>query len=351
MPETVLLTGITGFVGLHCAAECLRNGYAIKGTLRDLSRRDEVFEILEKEVPGSASAITLCEADLLKDDNWNDIAEGCALALHIASPFETHPPKNERDLIEPAVEGTLRVLNAAAKAGIRRVVLTSSMVAVWYGHPPRRYAPFTEQDWTNPDGRTVSAYTKSKTLAEINAWDFIKSPKANGMELSVINPGVIFGPNLGSQTSASAEMIIQLMNGTMPGVPRLGYAAVDVRDVAHAHVKALFVPEAVDSRFICAIDHVWWREIAQVLQAHFARRGYKVPTNVLPDLIPKALAIVRKDVRAVLRDLGAERHIDNAHIRNVLDWEPRILDEMVVAMAESLIAQGHIKTPKKKKAA
>ncbi len=347
MPDTVLLTGITGFVGLHCAVQLLREGYEIHGTLRDASRQEEVMTILAQEVPEARDRVRFFEADLMSSEGWAEAATGATYAMHVASPFVNYVPKNEKELIEPAVQGTLRLLSAAANAGVKRTVVTSSMVAIWYGHPPNRYKPFSEKDWTNPDSRVVSAYARSKTLAEMNAWDFINTPAAKGMELSVINPGLILGPNLGSKPSTSAEIITQLMNRKTPGVPHLGYPPVDVRDVAVAHVKALTVPEAAGSRFVCCIDHVWWQEIARVLQAHYERRGYRIPTTRLPDFLPKWLAKFRSDVKLALPDIGAERHIDNGHIRRVLGWDPRLLDEMVIDMADSLIAQGHIKKPKK----
>jgi dihydroflavonol-4-reductase len=256
-------------------------------------------------------------------------------------------PKNENELIVPAREGTLRVLRASRDAGVKSVVLTSSFAAIGYGHEPQE-APFNETDWTDPNGSDVQAYTKSKTLAERAAWDFIAREGA-GLELSVVNPVVVFGPVLGADYSTSILLVQRLMDGAVPGCPRLSFGVVDVRDVADLHIRAMTHPAAKGERFLAvAGDFMSIVEIAKVLKARMGASAKRVPTRQLPDWLLRLAALRDPTIKFILPELGKKKNATNEKARRLLGWAPRSREESIVATAESLARLGLLKgSPKK----
>ena len=249
MPETVLVTGGSGFLGLHTILQLLDRGYRVRTTVRSPAGEAQVREI-------AGDGIEFFAADLLADDGWAAAADGADFVLHVASPFPGVAPDHEDDLIIPAREGTLRVLRAARDAGVQRTVVTSSFAAVGYGRRELGDHVFTEEDWTDPSA-DIGAYIKSKAIAERAAWDFARGE----MELAVVNPVGIFGPVLGPDRSASIGLISALLGGAMAGgMPRLAFSVVDVRDAADLHLRAMTDPAAAGERFIAAAgDGVWLR--------------------------------------------------------------------------------------------
>ena len=236
--DLVLVTGGTGFVGVHVVLRLLQASYTVRTTLRSLEREAEVREMLRYAGVDAGERLSFARADLMHDEGWPEAVAGCRFVHHVASPFPAAPPKDENELIVPAREGTLRVLRAARDAGVQRVVLTSSFAAIGYGHDRKRTTPFTENDWSNPDSPDTPAYQKSKTLAERAAWDFI-AQEGRGMELASVNPVGIFGPTLGRDVGTSVGIIQNLLEGKLPGMPRIRIGLVDVRDVAELHVRAM----------------------------------------------------------------------------------------------------------------
>lgn len=339
-PTRVLVTGATGFIALHCIQQLLEAGYAVRGTARSKRRGDAVAEILRPHLsdPALLERLEIVSADLTADAGWPEAVGGCQYVLHVASPFPSAPPKDESTIIVPAREGALRVLRAAKAAGLERVVLTSSLAAVLYGVD--RNKTFSEADWSNPDDPRIGAYEKSKTLAERAAWDFAR---ANDLDLVAINPGAVLGPCLGPDMSTSGEIVRKLMNREFPACPDLHFAMVDVRDVAAAHVAALKAPDVSGERFLCAGPDCSLREIADILARHYGPKGYRVPTGRLPGFLMRVFAIFDGTARLALNDLGRPARIDNQKIRTKLGWKPRGLEEMTVAMAESLIAHGLVR--------
>ncbi len=331
---TVLVTGASGFVGIHCVAALLKEGYQVRGTVRSLAREAALRKTIEKFVDAN-DRLTLVEADLLKDAGWDKAVQGCDYVLHVASPFPLGEPKHEDDLIIPAREGTLRVLGAAAENKVKRVVLTSSVAAIAYGHPKEK-TQFNENDWSMADSPTIAAYSKSKTLAERAAWDFVKSLD-NGMELATINPGLILGPLPDTHARTSGVLVQSLMLSTTPGLARMHFNAVDVRDVAAAHISAMTTPEAAGQRFVCVSDSFWIKDVALLLKDEYAEKGYKIKTNVFPNWIVRFVAIFSKEARATVDSLDRELFVDNSRIKEVLNWKPRDMKEMVLSMAESMI--------------
>ena len=329
----MLVTGGSGFIGSYCILDLLRAGHRVRTTVRSPDREATVRELLGAE---SAEALSFATADLTADAGWPDAVSGCDFVLHVASPFPLGPPKHEDDLIVPAREGALRVLGAARDAGVKRVVMTSSFAAIGYGTSPRD-TPFSEEDWTNPDGEDVSAYAKSKTLAERAAWDFI-AREGGGLELSVVNPVGVFGPVLGSDFSTSLQLVKRLLDGAMPGIPRVAFGIVDVRDVADLHRRAMTDPAAAGERFLAvAGQFMTVAEIAALLRERMGAEAKKVPTRMLPNWLVRLVSVFDSSVRQIVPELGKQREASNAKAKSVLGWAPRSNDDALVASAESLL--------------
>lgn len=336
---TVLVTGASGFIASHCIIQLLEKGYRVRGTLRTPSRGDSMRKIIAEHVnPGDR--LEFCKADLSSDDGWAEAVKGCTYVLHVASPLPKEPPKHEDELIVPAREGAIRVLRASSNEGVKRVVMTSSLAAVLYGHVRDGSRVFDESDWSKLE-TTPGAYEKSKTIAERAAWDFVESlPADKKVELATINPGLVLGPVLEKDSGTSGELIRKLMAREFPGSPNLGWAPVDVRDVAAAHLAAMTTPEAAGQRFCCAIEHAWVRDVALILDKHFRDRGYKIPTGKLPNFVLRLVALFDKTTRLVVHELGQRQDISNKRIKEVLGWKPRSLEDMVVSMGETMIKHG-----------
>ncbi|MBT3337872.1 MAG: aldehyde reductase [Anaerolineae bacterium] len=333
---TVLVTGASGFVGIHCVAILLKEGYQVRGTVRSMEHEEALRKTLSKLVDAD-DRFFLVETDLLSDSGWDKAMQDCDYVLHVASPFPLGEPKDEDDLIIPAREGTLRVLRAASRNGVKRVVQTSSVAAIAYGHPKEKIN-FDESDWSVPNSPTISAYSKSKTLAEHAAWDFVQNlPEDNQMELATINPGLILGPLPDTNPRTSGVLVQSLMQSVVPGLARMHFNAVDVRDVASAHLAAMISPKAAGQRFICVSDSFWMEDVALVLKEAYASQGYKIKTNVFPSWIVRLVALFNKEARATVDSLDQELHVDNTRIKEVLGWQPRNMKEMVLSMAESMV--------------
>ncbi len=333
---TALVTGASGFIAMHCILQLLEQGYRVRGTLRTPAREKNLRQTLARHIDAD-NRLEFVTADLTSDDGWRDAVEGCTYVLHVASPLPRELPKHEDELIVPAREGTLRVLNAAAEAGVQRVVLTSSIAALVHGHPRDGSKTFNENDWSSTNG-DIEPYPKSKTLAECAAWDYVNGLDGdNKLELAVINPGLVLGPILDRDYGTSGELVRKLMRREVPGSPNIGFAPVDVRDVAAAHLAAMTIPEAGGQRFCCALEFIWMQEIAKILDDHFSGRGYKISTRRVPDFLIRIVARFDKTVQLAVGNLGKRSDISSEHIRNVLNWQPHSVEEMVVAMGESMI--------------
>ncbi len=347
--ELVLVTGGTGFIGAHCILQLLQGGYQVRSTVRSLSRESDVRQMLRVGGVDAGDRLSFAAADLTKDGGWADAVRDCAYVLHVASPFPPAIPQHEDELIVPAREGALRVLRAARDAGVKRVVLTSSFAAIGYGQKPKG-RPFNEEDWTDPNGDDVRAYVKSKTLAEKTAWDFLKA-EGGALELSVVNPVGVFGPVLGPDYSTSILLVQRLMDGAMPGCPRLYFGAVDVRDVAGMHITCMTHPGAKGERFLAvAGEFLSIAEIARVLKQRLGAAARRVPTIELPDFLVRLAAMRDPAVQQILPELGKRKNGSNEKAKRVLGWQPRSNEECLIATAESLIALGLLKDSAKKAA-
>jgi dihydroflavonol-4-reductase len=312
----------------------------VRTTVRNLNRESDVRAMLKAGGQEPGDSLSFVAADLVSDAGWREAVAGCDYVMHVASPIPTNAPKHEDELIVPARDGTLRVLRAARDANVKRVVLTSSCGAIYYGHPPQK-EPFDETSWTIVNDE-LTAYVKSKAIAERAAWDFI-AREGRGLELSVVNPAGIFGPLLTADASSSTELIKRLMNG-MPGAPRIYFGVVDVRDVAELHLRAMTHPSANGERFIAVSgDSISVVDIARMLRARLSGAGKRVPRFQLPDWTVRLAARRDPSVRQLLPLLGKIRNATSEKARRVLGWSPRSNEEAIVATAESLIRLGLVK--------
>jgi len=347
--NTVLVTGGSGFVGSHCILQLLAAGHKVRTTVRNLNRESDVRAMLTRGGAQPEDRLSFFGTDLGSDAGWAEAVRGCDYVLHVASPFPPTVPKHEDEIIVPAREGTVRVLRASRDAGVKRVVLTSSFAAIGYGHPPRT-TPFTESDWSNPDSTEISAYAKSKTLAERAAWDFIAS-EGEGLELAVVNPVGVFGTVLGPDYSTSILIVQRLMDGAVPGCPKITFGAVDVRDVADLHMRAMTNPAARGQRFLSvAGEFLALIDLAKILKERLGPAARKVPTRQLPNWMVHIASVFDPAVKQILPELGKVKNASNEKARQLLGWAPRSNEEAVVATAESLIDLGLLKAAGSKKA-
>ena len=339
--STVLVTGGSGFIGSWCIVRLLEQGHVVRTTVRNLAREGEVRAMLRNGgvADGGGERLAFFAADLEKDAGWADAVAGADYVLHVASPFPAATPKHEDELIIPAREGALRVLRTASAAGVKRVVLTSSFAAIGYGTPPLG-RPFNETDWTDPNKPGLAAYTKSKTIAERAAWDFVA--KENGkLELSVVNPVGVFGPVLGPDYSTSIVLVKRFMEGDVPGCPKLWFGAVDVRDVADMHLRCMTDPVAKGERFIAvAGDFMSMVEIAKTLKARMGAAAAKAPTRELPNWVVRLAALRDPALKLITPELGKRKNATNEKARRMLGWTPRSNEECIVATAQSLLRLG-----------
>jgi nucleoside-diphosphate-sugar epimerase len=347
--STVLVTGGSGFIGAHCILQLLAAGHQVKATIRNLKREGDVRAMLRTGGADAGDRLTFFAANLESDAGWKEAVSGCEYVLHVASPIPPGVPKHEDELIIPARDGALRVLKASRDAGVKRVVLTSSMAAIAYGHKPQN-EPYSEKDWTDLNGRNVAAYPKSKTIAERAAWDFI-AKEGGALELSVVNPVFVQGPVLGPDYSPSIMVVQRLMDGAMPGCPKLYFAIVDVRDVADLHIRAMINPAAKGERFIASAgDTISMLDLAKVLRARLGDAAKRVPTREIPNWVVRLVAMRDTAVKAILPELGQIKRVTNEKAKRVLGWQPRSNEEAIASAAESLIRLGLLKDSVKKAA-
>jgi dihydroflavonol-4-reductase len=344
--KTVLVTGGSGFLGGWCVTELLRRGHLVRTTVRDLSREAEArttVRILLSEAEERASVgswaeaddrLSVLVADLLSDTGWEEAVRGCDRVLHVASPFPLVQPKDPDELIVPAREGTLRVLRAALQAGASRIVVTSSVAAVGGGNKTSTRR-LDESDWTDLDDSALTPYARSKTLAERAAWDLVEE-MGETERLAVVNPGAILGPVLSANRSPSLEVVQRLLAG-MPGVPRIGFNLVDVRDVADLQIRAMSAVEAGGKRLVAVRSFEWMADVARVLREQLGPDAAKVPKRSVPDLLVRALGLFDPSVRSVVGQLGRKQEYSSGQAEELLGWAPRPIEETIVECARSMI--------------
>ncbi|MFN3303796.1 MAG: NAD-dependent epimerase/dehydratase family protein [Roseateles sp.] len=335
MPR-ILVTGGSGFIAGVLIRQLLAAGWQVHATVRDLAREPALRKLLGV-APGDEH-LRCFRADLLHDAGWAEAAAGCSHLAHVASPLPVGVPRDANELIVPARDGALRALKAARDAGVQRVVMTSSVAAIAYGHGPGEHR-FTEANWTRLDVPGIPPYVQSKTVAERAARDWV-AREGGGIEFCTVNPSVVLGPVASSDYSASVVIVQSLLQGRIPALPRIGFGIVDVRDVAELHWRALTAPGMAGERFIACGGFTWLRDIAAVLREELGADARRVPTLQLPDWSVRLLAKVSPTVRAAASELGVVRHQDASHAREVLGWVPRAPREAILATARDLMRLG-----------
>ena len=340
--STVLVTGGSGFIGSQAIVQLLAAGHRVRTTVRSLQRESEVRSMLRQGGAEPDAPLSFVAANLEADAGWNEAVAGCDYVLHVASPLPIGAPKHEDEIVVPARDGALRVLRAAHSAGVKRVVLTSSFAAVGYGHATQATV-FDETYWTDPDVPGTTAYVKSKTFAERAAWQFVAAA-GRGLELSVVNPVVVLGPVLGADYSSSIQIVRRMLDGEIPGCPRLSFGVVDVRDVVDLHLRAMTYPQANGERFLAvAGDFMSVRDIARLLKLRLGDRARRVSTLPLPDWLVRLAAVGNPTLRQVLPELGKIKNATSHKARALLGWSPRSSEECIVATATGLQQLGLLK--------
>ncbi|MDC0586761.1 aldehyde reductase [Gammaproteobacteria bacterium] len=333
--DKVLVTGATGFIALHCIKQLLDQGYEVKGTVRSLTKKNEVIDSMKINSLHPEN-LSIVYADLLKDEGWNEAVEGCRYVLHVASPFVLEEPDHEDVLIKPAVDGTLRVLNACKENRVEKVVLTSSFAAIGYGNDEKI---FDETDWSNTDS-IIGAYAKSKTLAEKAAWSFASELSDHEkFKLTVINPVAVTGPMLSDDIGTSNTIFVQLLDGSIPACPRIHIGFVDVRDVAKAHIFSMTEEKTNGERIIVSEKEMFFAEMGRVLKD----AGYaKSPTREIPDFMLKIMAVFIKKLSGMKRSVGRKVISDKSKAKELFDWDYITAEDSAVESAKQLESMGLI---------
>ena len=334
--EKVLVTGATGYIGLHCIQQLLDQGYAVNGSLRSLERKDEIIKSLESHNT-STEHLKLFSFNLNEDEGWDDGMEGCDYLIHVASPIALER-KSEDFFVKPAVAGVKRALKFAKKHNIKKVILTSSVAAIFHGIELKEY--YDENDWSDPENPSIDHYSKSKTLAEKAAWDFIEA-EGKPFEFSVINPALVIGPSLSNDLGESNKAIQMVATGKMPVAVPLQFGYVDVRDVAAAHILAMQKQASDGERFALAEKDMWYEDVAKVLREN----GFnKAPKLSVPVWAAKILANFSPELKMALPYIGRVRSVKyTSKAKDLLGWNPRPAEESILATANQIKDLGLIK--------
>ncbi|MEM1149865.1 MAG: aldehyde reductase [Pseudomonadota bacterium] len=333
----ILVTGATGFIASQLILDLFDKGYDVRGTARDASKAKRLNKILT-DYAGRPIDIELISADLGGDSGWAEAMDGVTYVHHVASPFPPTEPKSANELIEPARDGALRVLTAAETAGVKRVVMTSSIAAIsagWAGREPPMFDETFWTDMTQPD--KVSFYSQSKTLAEKAAWDYVGKDSID-LELAVINPGAVLGPAMSQDVSTSLSMVTAPMNRDMPAYPKLHQSVVDVRDVSKAHIAAMETADAAGERFIVCADTLWFKQVGDILAEAYPDR--KMPSRELPTWLAKIPANFNPQIKPILPNLGNERRYNNKKTREQLGVDFIPAKDAILASANSAVELG-----------
>ena len=334
--EKVLVTGATGYIGLHCIHQLLNQGYAVNGSIRSPERKDEIFEALKNHNTPTDN-LKLFTFNLSEDDGWDEGMDGCDYVLHVASPIALES-QSEDFFVKPAVAGVKRALKFAKKHNVKKVVLTSSVAAIFHGMELKEY--YDETDWSDPENPSIDHYSKSKTLAERAAWDFIES-EGNPFEFAVINPALVIGPTLSGDLGESNKAIQMVATGKMPVAVPLQFGYVDVRDVAAAHILAMQNPSSNGERFALAEKDLWYKDVSKLLREN----GFdKAPKISVPTWAAKIIANFSKELKLALPFLGRVRSVKNtSKAKDILGWNPRPAEESILELANQIKEMGLIK--------
>jgi dihydroflavonol-4-reductase len=337
MAGTVMVSGGSGYIAGFLIRQLVAAGWMVHATVRDLAREAEVRKLLAVD----NARLRFFAADLTADAGWAEAMAGCSHVAHVASPLPMRAVRDADELIVPAREGALRALRAAKAAGVKRFVMTSSVAAMAYGRG-RGVHTFSEADWTPPDYPGAQPYIRSKTIAERAARDWVAA-EGGGIEYCSINPSVVLGPVWGRDFSPSVMIVKRLLEGSVRGLPDIGFGVVDVRDVADLHLRALNAPGMAGERFLCSGPFMKVAGIAAVLRSRLGPEASRVPTRKVPDFVVRIAALFDPQLRMVVGELGSVRNMDVSHAKAVLGWVARPAEDSIVDTARSLLDQGIVR--------
>ena len=327
--EKVLVTGGSGYIALHCIAELLKNGFYVRTSLRTIDRKKEVVNSLQKVV-NPKDMLEFCILDLMEDKGWDKAVQGCTYVMHIASPVLSKGDDENKELIQPAVQGISRAIHSSVKHKVKRFIMTSSVAAICQGHEKKNY---DENDWTDLNSNTITNYDISKTKAERYLWSFIKDLNNNEkIEVCTINPSFVVGPSLSNDIGSSNIVIKILLNSLMPFIPRLNLGFVDVRDVAKIHIKAMLSENAAGKRFILNERTMWLSDLSKLLN----QNGFKAPKYIAPNIFIKLLALFVPEVGRIVNRLDIIKNLNSNQSKVTLDWQPSNIEKSILDAATQI---------------
>ncbi len=338
MPRKIFITGISGFLASHITLQLLKSGVSVTGSVRSIAKGEHIRAVLDNH-GADTSRLSFTELDLLKDDGWTEAIAGHDDLIHTASPFVTTIPRDPQVLIRPAVEGTVRALHAGLAANVKRIVLTSSIVAVANGHGKNHTEVLTEKDWTNIAGADVTPYVLSKTLAERKAWQIVEDAGKKNI-LTVINPGLILGPVLENDVGTSGALILKMLQGGFPGAPDLCFACIDARDAASLHINALDNDDLAGRRCLAAGDSIRMVDLARSMAKDFPDYAKQLPTRQLPGFMVKLVALFDADAKTAARTIGYWHNLDSREAVKLLGRDLTSSKIAAREMAQSMIDLG-----------
>ena len=327
--EKVLVTGGSGYIALHCIAELLKNGFYVRTSLRTIDRKKEVVNSLQKVV-NPKDMLEFCILDLMEDKGWDKAVQGCTYVMHIASPVLSKGDDENKELIQPAVQGISRAIHSSVKHKVKRFIMTSSVAAICQGYEKKIY---DENDWTDLNSNTITNYDISKTKAERYLWSFIKDLNNNEkIEVCTINPSFVVGPSLSNDIGSSNIVIKILLNSLMPFIPRLNLGFVDVRDVAKIHIKAMLSENAAGKRFILNERTMWLSDLSKLLN----QNGFKAPKYIAPNIFIKLLALFVPEVGRIVNRLDIIKNLNSNQSKVTLGWQPSNIEKSILDAATQI---------------
>lgn len=338
MTNKVLLTGISGWIAKHTAIELLNAGYEVLGTVRNNTLIEQTKETISQHA--SIDKLSFVELDLLKDDGWNEAAVGCKYTMHLASPFPFKVSNNRNSLLAPAVDGTLRVLNAGLNANVEQFIVTSSIAAMF--RKPGRSNPysFNENDWTDENWKEgVNDYFLSKTKAEKAAWELMES-KGLKNKLTMINPGGVFGDALDKKGGTSIEYVRQFMKGKFPAAPKWGILISDVKDVAKAHVACIGNTKVGGRRLIVGKEVKKLIELSQIMAEAMPEYTKKLPKKELPNFMVKLISLFDSSAKTLIPDLEIIMQTDTTYAEELLGIKFNPAKGCISETAKSVVRLG-----------
>jgi dihydroflavonol-4-reductase len=331
----LLVTGASGFIATHIVQQLLARGHQVRGTVRSLHKAKDTEHL--RGLPGASERLELFEADLLTPGAFDAAALGCDAILHTASPYVLDAKDPQRDLVDPAVNGTRNVLLAAQKSpSVRRVVVTSSMAAIT--DEPDSDHVLTEADWNTKSSLDRNAYYYSKTLAERAAWSFVDEQKP-AFDVVTINPFLVIGPSLSPGLNTSNQLFVDLLSGVYPGIMNLTWGFVDVRAVEN---------EAARGRYITAGDTMAMRALVELLGEHGWAKGHKLPKLGMDcaagDFTVRLSSYLQpKGIGSYLRThVGRVPRYDTSKAQNELGIKFRPAAASVLDTLSDLVRTGHL---------